>query len=259
MLTAKSVARRRFTAWLSAFALAAILPLNAARAASIPVAVAANFTAPAKELAANFQLATGNTLVLSFGASGAFFTQIGQGAPFEIFLSADSARPKKLVESGLGVGGSEFTYATGKLVLWSATPGLVDSQGKVLSDGKFAHLAIAAPKSAPYGEAAIETMKALNVYDQLQSRIVVGESINQAYQFTASGSAELGFVAYSQVIKSKKGSEWLVPQNLYKPITQDAVLLKTGENDPAAQAFLAYLKTPAALKIIRSYGYVTAP
>jgi len=257
MLTSKAVMRRRFTAWLGALTLA-ILPLTA-RAASVPVAVAANFTAPAKELAASFQLATGNTLVLSFGASGAFFTQIGQGAPFEIFLSADSARPKKLVEAGLGVQGSQFTYAIGKLALWSATPGLVDSQGKVLTQGKFAHIAIANPKSAPYGAAAIETMTALNVYEQLKNRIVVGESINQAYQFAASGNAELGFVALSQVFKDKKGSKWLVPQTHYKPITQDAVLLKPGANDPAAQAFLAYLKTPAALKIIRSYGYATAP
>ncbi len=230
---------------------------TAARAASIPVAVAANFTEPAKELAASYQLKTGNSLVLSFGASGAFFTQISQGAPFEIFLSADAARPKKLEAAGLAVPGAEFTYAVGKLVLWSATPGYVDAAGKVLSTGTFAHLAIANPKTAPYGEAAVQTMQALKVYDQLSGRIVTGESITQAYQFTATGNAELGFVALSQVIKSKKGSEWLVPQALYKPIAQDAVLLKTGADDQAAKDFLAYLKTPEALKIIRSYGYAT--
>jgi molybdate transport system substrate-binding protein len=240
---------------------AAVLLLGAApaRAASVAVAVAANFTAPAKQLAAAFQQKTGDTVVLSFGASGQFFAQITQGAPFEVFLSADAARPKTLEANGLGVAGTSFTYAIGKLVLWSATPGLVDDQGKVLSTGKFAHIAIANPKSAPYGAAAVETMKALNVYDALTPKIVTGESINQAYQFTASGSAELGFVALSQVIKEKKGSEWLVPQTLYKPIIQDAVLLKPGADDPAAKAFLAYLKTPEALAVIRSYGYATAP
>lgn len=245
---------------LAAFSTAALL-LGAApaRAGSIAIAVAANFTDPAKQLAASYQLKTGNSVVLSFGASGAFFTQITQGAPFEIFLSADSARPKKLVVAGLGVQGSEFTYATGKLVLWSATPGYVDAQGKVLSSGKFKHLAIANPKTAPYGAAAVETLKALNVYDSVAPSIVTGESITQAYQFTASGNAELGFVALSQVIKSKKGSEWLVPQTLYKPIAQDAVLLEPGKDDQGAKDFLAYLKTPEALAIIRSYGYATAP
>lgn len=231
----------------------------AARASTTSIAVAANFTDPAKQLAANFEKKTGDTLVLSFGASGNFVTQITQGAPFEVFLSADAARPKKLVASGLGVPGSVFTYATGKLVLWSAKPGFVDAAGKVLSSGKFTHIAIANPKTAPYGEAGVQTLQALGVYTELTPKIVTGESINQAYQFTASGNAELGFVALSQVIKSKAGSEWLVPQSLYKPIIQDAVLLKPGANDPAAKAFLAYLQTPEALAIIRSYGYATAP
>jgi len=230
-----------------------------ARAAAVAIAVAANFTAPAKQLAANFQLKTGDTLVLSFGASGPFYSQITQGAPFEIFLSADEARPKKLVASGLGIAGSEFTYATGKLILWSAAPGYVDAQGKILSSGKFKHLAIANPQAAPYGAAAIETLKALGVYNSVAPSIVMGESITQAYQFTASGNAELGFVALSQVIKAKKGSEWLVPQNLYKPIAQDAVLLRPGADDQGAKDFLAYLRTPEALAIIRSYGYATAP
>ena len=249
------ILKRRMAALLAVFLLLGAVP---ARAASIAVAVAANFTQPAKQLAANFQLATGDTVVLSFGASGTFFTQITQSAPFEIFLSADATRPQKLVAMGLGVPGTCFTYATGKLVLWSATPGFVDGQGKVLSSGKFKHLAIANPVSAPYGAAAIETLKALGVYNSVAPLIVTGESINQTYEFTASGNAELGFVALSQVIKAQKGSAWKVPQSLYKPITQDAVLLKPGANDKAAQAFLAYLKTPAALAIIRSYGYETA-
>jgi molybdate transport system substrate-binding protein len=253
----KQLTRRLALAAFSAAAL--LLGAAPARAGSVAIAVAANFTAPAKQLAASYQLKTGNAVVLSFGASGQFYTQITQGAPFEIFLSADAARPKKLVASGLGVAGSEFTYATGKLVLWSATPGYVDAQGKILSSGKFKHLSIANPKTAPYGAAAIETLKALGVYNSVAASIVTGESITQAYQFTASGNAELGFVALSQVIKEKKGSEWLVPQKFYKPIAQDAVLLKPGADDQAAKDFLSYLKTPEALAIIRSYGYATAP
>ncbi len=253
----KQITRRLALAAFSAVAL--FLGAAPARAGAVAIAVAANFTDPAKQLAASYQLKTGNAVVLSFGASGGFYTQITQGAPFEIFLSADAARPKKLVAAGLGVTGSEFTYATGKLVLWSATPGYVDSQGKILSSGKFKHLSIANPKTAPYGEAAVETLKALDVYDAVAPTIVTGESITQAYQFTASGNAELGFVALSQVIKAKKGSQWLVPQKLYKPITQDAVLLTPGKDDQAAKDFLAYLKTPEALAIIRSYGYATAP
>jgi molybdate transport system substrate-binding protein len=221
--------------------------------------VAANFTAPAKQLAASFQLKTGNALVLSFGSSGQIVAQITQGAPYEVFLSADAARPKKLAASGLADPASVFTYAIGKLVLWSATPGFVDDKGAVLASSKFTHIAIANPAAAPYGAAGIETLKALGLYASVSPKIVTGENITQTYQFTASGNAELGFVALSQVIKAKKGSQWLVPQSLYKPITQDAVLLKPGETDPVAKAFLAYLKTPEALKVIRSYGYDTAP
>jgi molybdate transport system substrate-binding protein len=244
---------------LAAFSAAALfLGTAPARAATVSVAVAANFTDPAKVLAAAFEKKSGDTVTLSFGASGPFYTQITQGAPFDIFLSADAARPKKLVTGGFGVAGSEFTYATGKLVLWSATPGYVDDQGKVLSSGKFKHLSIANPKTAPYGAAALETLKALGVYNSVAASIVTGESITQAYQFTASGNAELGFVALSQVIKAGKGSQWVVPQNLYKPIAQDAVLLKPGANDQAAKDFLAYLKSPEALAIISSYGYATA-
>jgi molybdate transport system substrate-binding protein len=242
---------------LAVFSAAALLLGAQARAAEVPVAVAANFTAPAKELADAYQKKTGDVLVLSFGASGQFYTQITQGAPFEIFLSADSERPAKLVSGGFGVEGSNFTYAIGKLALWSATQGLVDDQGSVLSAGKFAHLAIANPKAAPYGAAAVETLKALGLYDGLSARIVTGESINQAFQFVASGNAELGFVAYSQIIKDKKGSFWLVPQKLYTPIAQDAVLLKKGADDEAAQGFLDYLKSPDAQAIIKSYGYDT--
>ena len=244
---------------LAPLLLAAFMLPAQARAAETSIAVAANFTVPAKQLAAAFQRQTGDALALSFGSSGQFMAQITQGAPYEVFLSADAARPQKLETMGLGVPGSCFTYAVGKLVLWSAEPGLIDPEGKVLSSSKFTHIAIANPTSAPYGAAALETLKALGLLATVTPKIVTGESITQTYQFIASSNAELGFVALSQVIQSKKGSEWLVPQTMYTPIKQDAVLLKAGENDPVAKAFLAYLKTPAALAVIRGYGYATAP
>ncbi|MGE4483139.1 molybdate ABC transporter substrate-binding protein [Acidocella sp.] len=235
-----------------------ILSPAMARAASTSIAVAANFTAPAKRLAAAFELKTGDNLVLSFGSSGQFLTEITQGAPYDIFLSADAKRPQKLAAMGLADQSSLFTYAVGKLVLYSAKPGYVDAQGKVLASDGFAHIAIADPKTAPYGAAGIDTLKAMGLYDKLASKIVIGKSISQTYQFVATGNAELGFVAYSQVVNVKTGSKWLVPDSDYQPIVQDAVLLKPGETDPVAKAFLAYLKTPEALAVIRSYGYGTA-
>jgi molybdate transport system substrate-binding protein len=241
-----------FTAALVGLALPA-----AAQASDVSVAVAANFTAPAKELAAVFHAISGDTVDLSFGSSGQFYAQISQGAPFEVFLSADAARPKKAETAGFAVPGTEFTYAVGKLVLWSANPKLVDAKGVVLKAGNFTHIANADPKAAPYGAAGLQTLKALGVYTQLAPKIVTGENITQTYQFVASGNAELGFVALSQVITSDKGSEWIVPQTLYAPIVQGAVLLKPGAQDAGAKAFLAFLKTPQALAIIQSYGYTT--
>lgn len=226
-----------------------------AQAAEVPVAVAANFTEPAKEIGAAFQKATGNTLALSFGPSGGFYTQISHGAPFEVFLSADDERPKKAEAEGLAVPGTRFTYAVGRLVLYSKTPGMVDAKGAVLKGGKFEKLSIADPTAAPYGTAAIETMTKLGVYEALKPKIVQGSSIAQAYQFVATGAAELGFVAQSQVIKVEGGSRWLVPETLHAPIVQDAVLLKTGANDPAAKAFMTFLKGPEARAIIKRYGY----
>lgn len=253
-LRAKPLFRRLILTCASAFVLI-LSGAAAARAADISVAVAANFTAPAKELAAAFHAQTGDTLALSFGSSGQFYAQISQGAPFEVFLSADAARPKKAEAAGLAVPGTVFTYAIGKLVLWSADPKLVDPNGEVLIAGHFIHLANADPAAAPYGAAGVEVMKALGVYDKIKPKIVMGQSITQAYQFVASGNAELGFVAMSQVMKGIKGSKWVVPQNLYAPIVQDAVLLKPGADDAGAKAFLVFLKTPAAGKIIQSYGY----
>jgi molybdate transport system substrate-binding protein len=226
-----------------------------AHALEVSVAVAANFTEPAKEIAAAFQKATGNTAALSFGPSGGFYAQISHGAPFEVFLSADDERPKKAEAEGFAVPGTRFTYAVGRLVLYSKSPGLVDDKGAVLASDRFQKLAIADPGAAPYGEAAIETLTRLGLYDRLKPKIVQGSSIAQAYEFTATGAAELGFVAQSQVIRTPGGSRWLVPENLHAPIVQDAVLLKPGAGDPAAKAFLAFLKSPAAIQIIKRYGY----
>ena len=226
-----------------------------ASAAEVSVAVAANFTEPAKEIAAAFQKTTGNTLALSFGPSGGFYAQISHGAPFEVFLSADDERPKRLEADGFAVPGTRFPYAVGRLVLYSRTPGLTDAGEAVLKSGRFERVAIADPAAAPYGEAAIETMRRLGVYEAIKLKVVQGASIAQAFQFVSTGAAEVGFVAQSQVVALKGGSRWLVPERLHAPILQDAVLLKPGAADPAARAFLAFLRSPAAVTIIRRYGY----
>jgi len=218
------------------------------------VAVAANFTDAANEIAAAFKADTGHDAVLSFGSTAQLYTQITQDAPFEVFLSADPVRPKKAIDEGFGVAGSDFTYAVGKLVLWSATADFVKGV-ETLEEGKFDKLAIASPEAAPYGAAAVEAMRALGVYDTLSARIVQGNNISQAYQFVGTGNAELGFVALSQVAGKTEGSQWLVPADLYRPILQDAVLLRKGEGKAAATAFLDYLKGPEAGAIIGKYGY----
>ena len=229
---------------------------GAARAAEVPVAVAANFTEPAKEIAAAFKKATGEAAVLSFGASGQFYAQITHGAPYQVFLSADVERAQKAEQDGVGVPGTRFTYATGSLVLYSRTPGLVDGSGAVLrAPDAFRKIAIADPASAPYGSAAIETMTRMGVYKALKPKVVQGASITQAYQFTATGAAELGFVALSQVINTPGGSRWVAPEALHKPIDQGAILLFTGDKNPAARRFLAFLRGPEAKAIIRRYGY----
>jgi len=224
-------------------------------AAETHVAVAANFSEPAKEIAAAFERATGHKVVLAFGASGAFYTQISHGAPFELFLSADANRPALTEKEGLAVPGTRFTYAVGRLVLYSTIPGLVDARGKVLAISGDSKLAIADPATAPYGVASIETMRKLGVYDALKPRIVTGNSIAQTYQFVSTGAAPLGFVALSQVINVTGGSRWLVPAALHSPIEQQAVLLRRGATNPAARAFLRFMKSRAALAIVRRYGY----
>jgi len=229
-----------------------------AGAAEVQVAVAANFAVPLARIAEGFTAATGHTLKVSAGATGKFYSQIVAGAPFELLLAADDETPKKLVAENHAVAGTAFTYAVGQLVLWSAQPGLVDGQGAVLVSGRFAHLAIANPKTAPYGAAAMEVLKARGLAQVLAPRLVTAESIAQAFQFVSTGNAELGFVALSQVVQPGRpvaGSYWRVPAELHGEIRQHAVLLKAGEKNPAALALLAYLKGPAARAVIQTYGY----
>lgn len=243
-----------FAAWMALLAIFGGHPAAAQDSRTVKVAVAANFTAASKEIAAAFEKAQGHKVVLSFGSTGKLYTQITQGAPFEVFLAADQARPEKALKAGLAVAGSRFTYAVGKLVLYSASKDLVQGP-ETLRSGKFEKIAIANPVTAPYGAAAVATMKSLGVYDALKPRIVQGNNIAQTYQFVSSGNAEIGLVALSQVITLKAGSRWIVPSRFYAPIAQDAVLLKTGADNPIAKAFAAFLKGPEARVIIEKYGY----
>lgn len=231
---------------------------SVAIADEVQVAVAANFTAPMQKIAAEFEKDTGHKALLSFGATGKFTAQINNGAPFEVLLSADQETPARLEHEGAAVAGSRFTYAIGKLVLWSTREAIVDNQGDVLKRGGFDHIALANPKLAPYGAAAMETMKALGVADTLAPKFVQGENIAQTYQFIATANALLGFVAMSQVYedgKLKSGSAWVVPSNLYSPIRQDAVILEKGKDSAAAAALMKYLKGDKAKAVIKSYGY----
>jgi molybdate transport system substrate-binding protein len=232
-----------------------------AQADTVLVAVAANFTKPMTEIAAEFEKTTGHTAKLSFGSSGKFVSQLENGAPFDVFLSADDKSPLKLEQSGLGLASSRFTYAIGKLVLWSNTAGYVDVQGEVLNNANFKHIALADPKLAPYGAAAIEFLKNKGLLEKLQPLFVQGENISQTQEFISTGNAELGFVALAQVCENGKivsGSAWVIPEDLYNPIRQDAILLKSAEAKPAALALVAYLKSEPALAIIQKYGYELA-
>jgi molybdate transport system substrate-binding protein len=223
----------------------------------IPVAVAANFTAPMQKIALEFEKDTGHKIVAVFGSTGKFYAQIKNGAPFEVLLAADDETPARLVKENAAVAGSPFTYAFGKLVLWSAKPAVVDGAGEILKRGGFDHIALVDPKLAPYGAAGVETMKALGVYDALQAKIVTAENITQAYQFISSGNALVGFVALSQVLKDGKteGSAWLVPGTLYQPLRQNAVILEKGKGKPAAEALMKFLKGDKAKAVIKSFGY----
>jgi len=228
------------------------------QASEVMVAVAANFTAPMQKIAQAFEQDTGHKAVLSFGSTGHFYAQIKNGAPYQLLMAADDETPAQLEKEGRGVVGSRFTYATGKLVLWSKQVGAVDSKGEVLRQGKFQQLAVANPKLAPYGAAAFEVMAQLGVLQDLRPKLVQGESIAQTYQFIASENAQLGFVALAQIMvdgKITQGSAWLVPAHLHAPLQQDALLLVPGRDKPAAVALMAYLKGDRAKTIIRSFGY----
>lgn len=244
---------RRFLALCASFAMA-----GSAFADQVQVAVAANFTAPMQAIARAFEQDTGHSVQASYGATGQLYAQISNGAPFEVFLSADDSTPAKLEQEGRSIKGSRFTYAIGALALWSPKPGFVDEQGAVLEKGEFKHLSIANPKAAPYGLAATQTLDRLGLSDSLKDKIVEGQNITQALQFVSTGNAELGFVALSQVYKDgniTSGSAWLVPEAMYQPIRQDGLILKQGEANPVAKALVDYMKGPKAAEIIKAYGY----
>ncbi|MFD1216671.1 molybdate ABC transporter substrate-binding protein [Microbulbifer celer] len=224
-------------------------------AEELMIAVASNFTAPMREIAQSFEDQSTHKVHLAFGSSGKLYAQINHGAPFQAFFSADQEKPFRLVEEGLADAKSRFTYAQGKLVLWSRKPGFVDNQGKVLAGDDYNKLAIANPKLAPYGAAAVQVLESLNLVQTSRARWVQGENIAQTYQFVATGNADLGLVAQSQITRdgqTSRGSAWLVPEDLYAPVRQDAVQLT---NSPAMDAFWQYMKGPEAQAIIRRFGY----
>lgn len=228
----------------------------------VQAAVAANFAGALKKIVAKFTAQTGHTVVVSLGSSGKAVQKIKEGGPFDVFLSADAARPEQLEKEGLAVAGSRFTYAVGRLVLWSANAGTVDERGEVLHTGDFRHLAIANPKNAPYGEAARQVLEKLGLWDTLAPRLVQGEDLAQTFQFVATGNAELGFVSASQVSDGKtktggEGSSWTVPRECYRPIEQQAALLTRAKDNAAAKAFLEFLRGEEARALIRESGYDT--
>jgi len=243
---------------LPALALLATPFASAALAAEVSVAVAANFAAPMQTIAADFEKDSGHKAQLVFGSTGKLYAQIRNGAPFEVLLAADNETPARLEKEGFAVDGSRFTYAIGQLALWSARSGYVGDNPGVLRQGTFRHLGIANPRLAPYGAAAVETLTRLGLLGKVEGKFVQGENIAQTFQFVATGNAELGFVALSQVYaddKLKGGSAWVVPARLHSPIRQDAVVLVKGKENPAATALIKFLKTDKAHAVIKSYGY----
>lgn len=234
---------------------AAAGPVSAAD--EIRVATASNFQVTMRALAKRFEAAGGPTVVVIPGSTGLHYAQVLKGAPYQAFFAADTLRPTLLEREGRALPGSRFTYARGRLLLWSLEPKLVDAQGEVLEGGGFDHLAIANPALAPYGQAAMQVLAHLGLETQLGSRLVRGQNIAQAYQFVASGNAELGFIALSQFDEAGKphtGSWWEVPQELYDPIDQQAVQLV---DDEPTSAFMAFVHSDPARRIIREHGYGT--
>jgi len=240
--------------------LVATLLAGPCAAAEVAVAVAANFTAPMQRLVPLFEQQTGHKVLASYGSTGKLFSQISNGAPFEVLLAADDETPARLERSGGAVTGTRFTYAIGRLVLWSRQPGVVDGNGEVLRGDGFDRLAIADPRLAPYGAAAVQTLRSLGLFERLQPRLVMGESITQAHQFVATGNAPLGFVALSQVYadgRLTEGSAWVVPTQMHDLIRQQAVLLAKGRDNPAARALLDFLRSEPVRAVIRQSGYAT--
>lgn len=229
-----------------------------AHGAEVQVAVAGNFTSPMEKIAPAFEQATGHKVIVSYGMGGKFYSQITNGASFEVLLSSDEETPNRLVKDKLALAESQITYAIGSLVLYNSKEGLVEDKVAILKKGSFDRLAIANPKVAVYGAAAVQVMNGQGVYSSLEPKIVLGENITQAYQFVATGNADLGFVALSQIYKDgacAKGSYWLVPKDLYPPLKKGAILLKRGEQNEAVKALLAYLHSEPAKETIRSFGY----
>jgi molybdate transport system substrate-binding protein len=247
----------RIRPFLIAMSLAAA---GSASAEEAQIAVAANFTAPMKAIIARFEEDTDHAVKASYGSTGKLYAQIKNGAPFEALLAADQRRPELLEEEGVAVPGARFTYAIGTLVLWSADAGKVEDGPALLESGDFNKLSIANPKLAPYGEASIETLEALELKAAIEPKLVMGENIAQAYQFVDTGNADIGFVALSQVMKGgniTKGSGWVVPGDMHAPIRQDAVILDSGKDNPAVTELFAYLQGEKAQAIIHDFGYET--
>jgi len=230
-----------------------------AGAERVTVAVASNFAAPMRQIVAAFERETGHRVVMALGSTGGFYAQIRHGAPFQVLLAADALTPQRLERELLAVPGTQITYAIGQLALWSAEPGRVDANGRVLQTSRPKRLALANPQVAPYGAAAMQVMERLGVLPTLRAALVQGESVAQAYQFVASGNAAMGFVALAQIQtegRIDKGSAWVVPPHLHDPIRQDAVLLIPGRDQVGAQALMAFLRSAPALTILRAHGYI---
>ena len=242
--------------------LAALLMISSVRADDVLVAVAANFTAPMKEIAASFEQATGHRARLAFGSTGKLYAQIRNGAPFSVLLAADADTPEMLERLGLAVPDSRRTYAIGRLALWSPDPARVDLSGRILADPDLERLALANPKLAPYGRAAEQTLKALGLWETLKPRLVLAESISQSFELVASGNVPAGFVALSQIMRDGRllsGSAWHVPAYMHAPLTQDLVLLRPGADSAAAAALVKFMGSPQARRVIDDYGYRVPP
>jgi molybdate transport system substrate-binding protein len=237
-------------------AITALYP--AARAEPILCAVAANFTPAARDIFERFEKRTGHGVAASFGSTGQLYAQIVNGAPFQVFMAADQTRPARLENQGLAVPGTRFTYAVGTLVLWSSQPGAINDGERTLRSSTWTWCAIANPRSAPYGAAAVQTLRALGLYETIRRRLVRGMNIAHAWQQVARGNAHIGFVALSQIAllpPRDKGSHWAVPPELYPPLLQQAQLLRKGETSLGARLLLEFLRTKEIQAVIRAYGY----